>query len=172
MAFLGYTTDTDKDGISPDIGASIATSGSAGCVYYDIEKIRRDIRRVSAKADIICISLHWGYELFKYPSPKQIELAHQIIDAGANVIIGHHPHIVQGIEKYKQGVIFYSLGNFFFWNYYNLPDFPDECNEFILGVCEINDFGIKRVDVLPGFMDIDYQLKMLDGRDKEEYLSK
>jgi poly-gamma-glutamate synthesis protein (capsule biosynthesis protein) len=60
----------------------------------------------------IVIYIHWGYELAHFPQPADREWAHLAIDGGANYIIGHHPHVVQGAEKYKNGYIFYSLGNF------------------------------------------------------------
>ena len=60
----------------------------------------------------IVIYVHWGYELANYPQPADREWAHLAIDCGANYIIGHHPHVVQGAEKYNNGYIFYSVGNF------------------------------------------------------------
>jgi Bacterial capsule synthesis protein PGA_cap len=60
----------------------------------------------------IVIYVHWGYELAKYPQPADREWAHLAIDCGANYIIGHHPHVVQGAEKYNNGYMFYSVGNF------------------------------------------------------------
>ena len=58
--------------------------------------------------------MHWGDEYSEYPNQKQIDLAHLIIESGADAIIGHHPHISQGIEIYKDKPIFYSVGNFIF----------------------------------------------------------
>ncbi len=58
--------------------------------------------------------MHWGAEYKKEPALSQKELAHQIIDSGAKIIIGHHPHVTQPTEEYKNGLIFYSLGNFVF----------------------------------------------------------
>ena len=172
IGFLGYTTNTNKDNISPDIGASIATKNHAGSVYYDINHIREDIIKLKSKTDFIFISLHWGHELFNYPSPKQKELAHQIIDAGADIIIGHHPHVIQGIETYNDGTIFYSLGNFFFWNYYNYPQIPNDCNEFLIVKCELNRIGSKKFEILLGKMDKDYKLKLYEGKEKEKNLEK
>jgi len=57
---------------------------------------------------------HWGYEYEQFPLPAHRRLAHALIDAGATVVIGHHPHVIQGIEYYKGKMIAYSLGNFFF----------------------------------------------------------
>ena len=64
--------------------------------------------------DILIVSLHWGNEYQKQPAKSQVELAHQIIDSGAKIVIGHHPHVTQPVEEYKDGLIFYSLGNFVF----------------------------------------------------------
>jgi len=65
------------------------------------------------KVDFKFVSLHWGDEYISKPSSNQIQLAHELIDAGADVIVGHHPHVIQPVERYKHGLIFYSLGNFF-----------------------------------------------------------
>lgn len=64
--------------------------------------------------DYKIISIHWGDEFINFPSLKQIESAHKFIENGADIIVGHHPHVVQPIEKFKNGLIFYSLGNFIF----------------------------------------------------------
>ncbi len=62
--------------------------------------------------DIVVVSLHWGDEFIERPSPADVALAHAIIDAGADLIIGHHPHVLRGVERYGRGWIVYSLGNF------------------------------------------------------------
>jgi poly-gamma-glutamate synthesis protein (capsule biosynthesis protein) len=64
--------------------------------------------------DIIILTLHWGFEYREFPTSTQQGLAYKLIDAGAKVIAGHHPHVLQPIEFYKDGVIFYSLGNLVF----------------------------------------------------------
>lgn len=69
---------------------------------------------ISPTVDVLIVSLHWGNEYQKTPTQQQKDLAHQIIDAGAKVIIGHHSHVTQPTEKYHDGLIFYSLGNFVF----------------------------------------------------------
>lgn len=76
-------------------------------VIKDIEKVKN-----GGLADIVIICLHWGEEYVPIPSPKQQKLSHLFIDAGADIIIGHHPHVMQGVECYKSKLIFYSLGNF------------------------------------------------------------
>ncbi|GAJ05747.1 unnamed protein product, partial [marine sediment metagenome] len=69
----------------------------------------------------LIISLHWGEEYKLINSSAQQRVAHKIIEAGADLIIGHHPHVVQNIEKYQGKLIFYSLGNFIFDQYFS-PD--------------------------------------------------
>ncbi|MDZ7720042.1 MAG: CapA family protein [Balneolaceae bacterium] len=66
------------------------------------------------EVDLICLSFHWGNEYIHIPSWEQVQLARKAIDWGADLIIGHHPHVVQPVEQYKQGWILYSLGNFIF----------------------------------------------------------
>ncbi|MDD5258447.1 MAG: CapA family protein, partial [bacterium] len=72
------------------------------------------ISRLKRSADIIVIYLHWGEEYKLKPESWQIELAHKLIDAGADLIVGAHPHVLQSTEIYKNKYIFYSLGNFIF----------------------------------------------------------
>jgi poly-gamma-glutamate synthesis protein (capsule biosynthesis protein) len=109
IAFLSYTSD------EVHVGATIADSKSAGCASFRDEQAVLDrIKRIRKHADIICISLHWGYEYYSYPSPGQVRLAHQLVDAGATLVVGHHPHVLQGVEEYENAVILYSLGNLFF----------------------------------------------------------
>lgn len=77
----------------------------------------RIIERIAdcARGDnFVIVSLHWGTENVFYPSPKQQRVARALVDAGAAVVLGHHPHRVQGIERYRNGLIVYSLGNFNF----------------------------------------------------------
>jgi poly-gamma-glutamate synthesis protein (capsule biosynthesis protein) len=62
------------------------------------------------------VSLHWGIEHVTWPSPEQIAVARRLIEAGASIVWGHHPHVVQPIERHGDGLIAYSLGNFNFWH--------------------------------------------------------
>lgn len=70
------------------------------------------VRFAKEKVDYVIVHLHWGEELSLSPSPDQKQFAHSLIDCGVDLIIGHHPHVIQGIEKYKEKHIVYSLGNF------------------------------------------------------------
>jgi hypothetical protein len=103
IAFIGFYME----------GISLSTTKI--CIADANEQlIRFRISELTKKYDFVIVSLHWGTENVFYPSPEQQSLARACIDEGASVIIGHHPHRLQGIEKYRNGIIFYSLGNFNF----------------------------------------------------------
>lgn len=79
----------------------------------DLEAVSEDVRLAKERADVVVVSLHWGVHFV----PKEIAeyqpiVAHAIIDSGADLIVGHHPHILKAVETYKGKVIFYSIGNF------------------------------------------------------------
>ena len=80
----------------------------------DFERVLRAVREALTQVSELIISLHWGAEHAPHPSPLQIAQAHALIDAGAALVVGHGPHRVQAIERYKDGLIAYSLGNFNF----------------------------------------------------------
>jgi poly-gamma-glutamate synthesis protein (capsule biosynthesis protein) len=83
------------------------------------EQVIADIKRTLKQygADIVITYMHWGWEDEPLPSERQRTLARKMIDAGATVVIGSHPHILQTVESYKGGLIAYSLGNFVFDEY-------------------------------------------------------
>lgn len=82
-----------------------------------------DIAAVRSQADFVIVSFHWGSEGKRDVQEYQRNAARKAIDAGADVIIGHHPHVLRGVERYKRGVIFYSLGNFAFASRSRTADF-------------------------------------------------
>ncbi len=74
----------------------------------------RAIRRARRIADVVVVSVHLGKEYEHMPSPQRAALYRRYVDAGADVVLGHHPHVIQGVEVYRHSIIFYSLGNFSF----------------------------------------------------------
>jgi len=106
IAFLGYSLTQPVEFFAARQRPGTAP-GYEHIFLPDIAKARR-------KADYVIVSFHWGKEGRSMPLPLQRSIAHKAIDAGADVIIGHHPHVLQGIERYGKGIIFYSLGNFIF----------------------------------------------------------
>ena len=98
------------------IGFSQLEGTTASQVTKAIKKAKKK------RAKIIITSFHWGIEREYYPNSKQKSLAHSAINAGASLVLGHHPHVLQGIERYKGRYIVYSLGNFCFGGNTNPKD--------------------------------------------------
>ncbi len=73
--------------------------------------IERDVSYMDRTHDVVIVSMHWGQELHYDANGGDIELAHDLIDYGADLVVGHHPHVIQGIENYNGKYIVYSLGN-------------------------------------------------------------
>ncbi|HEX3045719.1 MAG TPA: CapA family protein [Bacillota bacterium] len=81
---------------------------------WDAETVGAAIREAHEKGAVVVVSLHWGVEFSHHPSATQVKIARFCIDQGADIVVGHHPHVLQGIEIYQGKPIFYSLGNFIF----------------------------------------------------------
>lgn len=105
FGFLGYTYD-QKNGNWRDEDPRIALA--------DTWRAAQDIKSLRKRCDVVIVSMHHGIEYTTKPTKAQVEFAHAAIDAGAALVIGHHPHVIQPKESYHNGVIFYSLGNFVF----------------------------------------------------------
>jgi hypothetical protein len=107
IGFLGYYGGHESPA---------AKGKSAGVAERNLRIIQNDIERLKHEqdADFVVVNFHWGKENARMPDASQQEFAHNVIDAGADAIIGHHPHVLQGIEVYKNKIIAYSLGNLVF----------------------------------------------------------
>lgn len=138
-----------------------------GVLEYDaaiktMEKLGREV-------DVAIAYLHFGVEFFEYPTPHQVRFSRSLIDHGALLVLGHHSHVPQGYEHYKNGFIAYSLGNFIF-------DMPGGTHKFsrlgLLVEAEIEKDGIKSVEVIP----VDTSggnprlLRDDEGKEAEDYL--
>lgn len=104
IGFLGYHGG----------GKFAATRTRTGLAPRYEPYIIEDVERLRPQVDYVVVNFHWGTELAEKPDHSQIALAHHVIDAGADLIVGHHPHVLQGVETYKGKTIAYSLGNFIF----------------------------------------------------------
>jgi poly-gamma-glutamate capsule biosynthesis protein CapA/YwtB (metallophosphatase superfamily) len=82
-----------------------------GVAPLDVTRLARQIGELHRQVHHVVVSVHWGEERFLIPSPVQIEQAHALVDAGASLLLGHHPHVLQGMEFYRGAPIIYSLGN-------------------------------------------------------------
>ncbi|HEX9136247.1 MAG TPA: CapA family protein [Nitrospirota bacterium] len=116
VAFLAYTYGTNQrlPRRSPDApGVNIIGIDSE----IDLSRAAASVRKARADADLVVVSLHWGHEYATSPTTWQRRVASELIEAGADILLGHHPHVLQPIENYitrdkRRGLIVYSLGNF------------------------------------------------------------
>jgi poly-gamma-glutamate capsule biosynthesis protein CapA/YwtB (metallophosphatase superfamily) len=107
---IGYLSATEiylEDWLATETRPGVWTTHSSIKIIEAVEALRPQV-------DCVVVALHWGVEYEPYPYPYQRQLARSLIDAGASIIIGHHPHVLQGLETYRGGLIAYSLGNFVF----------------------------------------------------------
>lgn len=107
----------DVKGVKVGLVGLYALNGSAeGNLPKAMEQVK------NGGAEVIIVQIHWGVEGDNYPQDSQISLAHKAIDSGADLVIGHHPHVLQGMECYKGRMIAYSMGNFCFGGNQNPRD--------------------------------------------------
>ena len=159
FAFLGFTYNSDQ------------RKSSDGEIYgvanMEIEKMKESVRKAKLENDIVIVSMHAGTEYKISSSYFQENFARNAIDAGADLIIGHHSHVAQNVEKYKEGYILYSLGNFVFDQMWS--------NETRLGVIAEIVFRDKKIDNI-NFIPIkiyDYsQPAVLEGKEAEMILER
>lgn len=108
-ALLGYSCRTTN--------AVFGNTKDNGSALLDEKKIINDINLSKLQVDKVIVILHWGDEYIKYPKPSDVIIARNLIDAGADIIVGHHAHIIQSNEIYKGKHIFYGIGNAIFPNF-------------------------------------------------------
>ncbi|HEY7294945.1 MAG TPA: CapA family protein [Dehalococcoidia bacterium] len=114
VAWLAYANVPD-DSITGFKARDLeAGSGKPGVAWGTPDGIARDVANARKSADLVIVALHSGFEYTSKPNSIQTELAHAAIDAGAALVLGAHPHVLQGLEFYHGGLIAYSLGNFVF----------------------------------------------------------
>ncbi|MCP3928431.1 MAG: CapA family protein [Bacteroidetes bacterium] len=92
--------------------------GQPGVAFLDKDEVVQTIIQCRDKADLIVLMIHWGMEHYQYPSIQQRLLAEELVSVGADIILGHHPHVLQGEEYINGALVSYSSGNFLF------DDFP------------------------------------------------
>ncbi len=108
FAFLAYNA---IDTVPPALAAK---KDAPGLSLLEMGPVAMAVQIAKAQADIVVVSVHHGNEYSLTPHPSQVQFCRAVIDAGADLVIGHHPHVMQPAEPYRHGLILYSLGNFVF----------------------------------------------------------
>jgi len=139
-----------------------------GVITPQIEKklVIDRIKTLRNQVDWLVLSLHFGWEYVFYPAPIDVARCHSFIDAGADLIIGHHPHYPQGLEIYRNKLIIYSLGNFI-WD----QNFAGHTNSSYLLEIDILGKSIQNVIVIPFEMDRKYILKIRKDEDNLRFIN-
>ena len=150
--WLNGNRNPDKDD-QPHVNFFPYPGESGGAPGADEAQVLAAVKAAKAQCDLLVISVHWGIEYATAPRPEDVDMAHKMLDAGASVIVGHHPHVLQPIETYstqdgRMTVIFYSLGNFLSnqsRNYVDglMPDKDGDPRDSMIGLFSAvrNDFG-------------------------------
>lgn len=143
----------DVNGIKVGIWAlaekelNVASDNSAGSSWFRPEEDVVRIREFKKAYDFLVIFLHAGHEFISTPSPRIRESCRSLIDAGADAVIAHHPHVIQGVEKYRNGLIAYSLGNLVFDTPY-VSAYKNTDLGYLLRI-GISKHSIREAEVIP-----------------------
>lgn len=108
LGFLAYSAIVPGNFLSTEDRPGIMSA-----IFFE-KAITKDVKELKKKVDVVVVSLHMGREYFKNVTEYQKAYARKAIDVGADIVVGHHPHVLERIENYKNGLIFYSLGNLVF----------------------------------------------------------
>lgn len=166
VGFLAYSR------VVPDVRWYATTNrpGIVGAYDVHIPEVLRRIKELKEEVDILVLSIHWGVELSTEPREEETRLAKMAIDEGADIIMGHHPHVLQGVEIYKGKPIFYSLGNFVFGSKNDLT------SDTMIAQISITDKEIATIRIVPlkieGGRPIKKQEELSSGIDYINNLSK
>ncbi|RJQ33939.1 CapA family protein [Candidatus Parcubacteria bacterium] len=136
-------------------------------VYHmlDTDAASKLVSQMASSTDFVIVNIHWGVEYEHQFNNIQQNLAHTLIDSGADMIVGHHPHVVQGMEIYQEKPIFYSLGNFVFDQYFS----SDTQEELALKINYKNDQ--LNIQLIP-LVSENSQIRLANENEKQEFLNK
>jgi poly-gamma-glutamate capsule biosynthesis protein CapA/YwtB (metallophosphatase superfamily) len=158
FGFLGYAYPNDY---------SVATEKRNGIANMDIEKMIADVTKLKVEVDVVIVMMHAGHEYVNRPNQQQITFAKSAIDAGADIIVGHHPHWVQNIEIYNNKPILYSLGNLVFDQMWS-----KETQEGAMAEIVFIDQEINSIKILPTIIKDYGQVELADKIISERVLKR
>lgn len=144
----GWTVAVVGIGMVVDPAESVSAPGKPGIAAgHDTDLMLRAIQRAERQADLVIVTIHWGVELDTAPRPEQVALGQDFVDAGADVIFGHHSHRLQPMDHYRGRPIFWGLGNFV-W-----PNFSPEGSRTAVARVTVRSNGSIRGTLLPAFIE-------------------
>ncbi len=153
-------------GQSYDVPWYAAEDNNPGIAIYDLEKLEQAIAELKeAKVDFIVAMFHGGIEYTRSPNQEQINFAHAAIEAGADVVIGHHPHWIQDTEEYLGKYIFYSLGNLIFDQ-----NWSTETSQGLVVSLQVTDNKITKVILRPVIIEENFRPRFANLTESEDIL--
>lgn len=160
FAFINY--NSIKESIDPgENGPGVAWVNLPP--YYEvnpeqIKKIEEDIEKAKKESDFVIACFHWSKEYAYYPSSSMVDLAHTACDAGADMVVGQHPHTIQALEFYDGKFIAYDLGNFIFDQ-----RFSEQVRQGVILKCRFEGNTLTGVEFVPYRINDDCQPVALEG---------
>ena len=155
IGFLGASR------VIPETSWNASSSKPGMLVTYDPSMTIQEIEKLDQNCDYVVVYVHWGIEWAEHPEEYQRAMGKQYIDAGADLVVGSHPHVLQGIEYYKGKPIIYSLGNFVFGS--SIP-------RTALLKAELGS-GQEKLTLIPGTSGAGYTRALTEDGEKEEFYS-
>lgn len=150
FAYLGYN-DVEKYGFVADV---------------EDQRITNEVTEARKNADIVIVQFHWGEEYRYQPTARQKELGHRVIDLGADLVIGNHPHWIEPVEWYKDKLIMYSHGNFVFDQMWS-----EETRQGVVGRYVFQGKNLVDVSFFPVYIENYGQPRWMAGTEKEKILN-
>lgn len=130
------------------------------------DRVAQQVKEATKTSDFVICSFHWGIEYQDYPIDIQRKLAHTAIDSGADLVLGHHPHVIQGLEIYKNKLIAYSLGDFVF------DHFSRKTGEAFILKCELSQNKVLSATCIPVYLTSYGQPRIVKGKEAKTILSR
>lgn len=167
VTIFNYMDSSNFQEYSSDVMPS-ATDDRAGYSAWDNTESSQQISEAKEYSDFVIVYMHYGNEYSRSPNDSQKDISHKAIDAGADTVIGTHPHVTQGIEMYNGKPIFYSLGNFIF-DQSNSATHRAYFVNFQLDGDNVtaNVYPVNIINYLPHYMDADDGRSLLEELDPQ-----
>lgn len=157
-------------------GIEVVNIGYLGGGKGTRERVVRDVKKHKRPDNLVIVSFHWGVEGFNVPTDDQRRMGRAVIDAGANLVLGHHPHVLQGIETYHGAHIVYSLGNFVFGGHSNPADKDSMIYQEVFalegGTVVSKESRVVPVRISSVTTHNDFRPVLLEGEDRERVLGR
>jgi len=130
---------------------------TTGCLAWaEPAAVQADVHAVRDQADVVVVLFHFGVEYAARPSSSQVAVARAAIDAGADLVVGHHPHVTQTVERYRHGLIVYSLGDALF----DIPRLAAMQGDLLR--VHITKAGLVRAELWPFWIEDAIRPRLLD----------